>query len=90
MKPIWFPEQNTIMGRDQLEYKALPAFRGKLPHERMPGNADEVIACYQLSDAEIEVIKESKVIWVRQMTGNGPLQPQLVQVEKPYFGPVTK
>jgi hypothetical protein len=79
MKAIWFPEQNTIMAKDQIEYKALPSFRGRLNL----GNT-EIVACYKLSDEELKTICETKVIWLRQLVGEGMMQPQLPQVESPF------
>lgn len=39
MKPIEFPEQNIVLGKDQPQYQPLPAYRGD----------DQVITCWQLS-----------------------------------------
>ena len=66
MNPIKFKGHNVVFGEGQLEYQPLPALR-------MPDG--EVITCWELSDEELEEIKRTKVIYLKQYTVNGPLQP---------------
>lgn len=68
MQPIKFPEANVVFGEGQSEYKPLPALK-------FPSNDGEVITCWQLTDEEIETIKETKCLWLSQLTFNTPLQP---------------
>ena len=86
MRPIYFPQQNALLGRNQPEYAVLPAFRGNIPYHPVPGkDVEEVISCYKLTDQELEMLCKTKVMWVRQTVAvRGPLQPQLVQVESPF------
>lgn len=86
MRPIYFPQQNSMLGKDQPEYAVLPAFRGAIPYHPTPGfNTEEVITCYRLTDEDLEKLCKSKVIWLRQVVAlRGPLQPQLLQVDNPF------
>lgn len=79
MKAIHFKQQNIIMGHDQTEYKALPAFRGTLDM-----GSEEIIACYQLSEEEKAEVAKTGKIWLRQLVGRSLMQPQLPQVENPF------
>jgi len=77
MTPTEFKEQNVIFSKDQPEYNPLPAF---LKPEDAEGT---VITKWELSDEEIDFIKKTKCVWLTVLTFNNPLQPQLLQVEKP-------
>ncbi len=66
MKPIEFPGHNVVMGKNQPEYLPLPALK-------MPDG--EVITCWELTDEELEKVKESHRIYLSQLTFNRPLQP---------------
>jgi hypothetical protein len=87
MHPVHFPQQNTLLAKDQVEYTALPAFRGSIPHHPVPGrHTEEVISCYRLTDAELEQLCKQRIIWLRQVVAiDGYLQPQLIQVESPFI-----
>ena len=76
MKPIAFPEQNIIFGKDQPPYIPLPAFR---PEGDDKGPA---ITCWELSEEELKKVAETGKIWVSQLTFNGPLQPIFITAEK--------
>ena len=86
MRPIYFPQQNTILGKDQVEVAALPAFRGEIPYHPTPGrNTERVISCYRLTEKELEDICRNGVIWLQQVVAvGGPLQPQVLSVENPF------
>lgn len=80
MRPVSFSEQNCVMGQGQEEYLPLPVHRGAAPYSN-------VVSCWELSAAEIELLQQNGgKIWVQQLTFGGPLQPQLISVESP-FGP---
>lgn len=77
-----FPQQNTIAAKDQLEYKALPGFHGTIEGNSMGGI--EFIACYELTDAELEELIKTRKIWARFLTYGGRLQPHLLAVSNPF------
>ncbi len=64
MKAIDFPESNIVFGVGQ-EFQNLHAFQDKA-QESIP-----VVFCYQLSEEEIEKIKETGVLWFCQLTYGG-------------------
>lgn len=72
MKPIEFPGYNIIIAKDQPQYQPLPAIR--LPD-------GEVITCWELTKEEIEIIKTTGKLYLKQLTFNKPLQPILPMVE---------
>jgi len=76
MSPIEFKEQNVVFGKDQPAYNPLPAFLSN-------DNLGMVVTKWELSDEEIEILKTQKCVWLKVFTFNEPLQPQLLQVEKP-------
>lgn len=73
MTPIKFPEANTTYGANQAEYEPLPTLKF---------DSGEIVACFELSDDEIEKIKETKCIWLSVQTFNQPLQPLFLTVNK--------
>lgn len=68
MNPVHFPGVNVTYGKDQPEYRPLPAMK-------IPGNDGEVITCWELSEEELEEVKNSKRVFLSQLTFNGALQP---------------
>ena len=86
MRPIHFPQQNALLAKDQVEYNVLPVFRGAIPHHPTQQGTERVISCYRLTEAELEQLCSSKVIWVQQLVGvdRGLLQPQMISVESPF------
>lgn len=75
MKPIGFPEQNCVYGKDQPDYLPLPA------HRTAEG---EVISCWKLSARERIKILFTGKLWWSVLTFNHPLQPQCPFVNKPF------
>lgn len=73
MKPITFPEVNTVFAVDQPEYQPLPS------HKNSVG---DVTTCWELTDEEIEKLKETKCIYLSVKTFNKLLQPQLLSLDK--------
>ncbi|MDO8610116.1 MAG: hypothetical protein Q7R95_06180 [bacterium] len=75
MIPIEFPCYNVIMGKDQKQYKPLPAFY----------DSDEgvVTSCWSLDWRERLVILFGGKLYIRTLTFNKPLQPILPMVENP-------
>jgi len=77
MNPIQFPEQNTMVAKDQPEYLDLPAYWS-------PASDGEVISCWRLTFWErIRVLLTGR-LWLRQLTFHERLQPQLPQIERPF------
>lgn len=76
MKLVEFPEQTTLIAKDQPEYLALPALRfGDLE--------GRIACCWSLSWRERLRVLFTGVVWHQVLTFNHPLQPQKLTVEKP-------
>jgi len=77
MTLIEFPEQTVIIAKDQPEYLPLPAYR-------YPDDIEgKIVCCWKLTWRERLRLLFTGKVWHQVMTFNGPLQPQLLQVEKP-------
>lgn len=77
MKLIEFPEQTVVIAKDQPQYKPLPAYQ-------YPGDPQGRIACcWSLTWRERVRLLFTGRIWHQILTFNGPLQPQLLSIEKP-------
>jgi len=74
MKPINFPRQNCVFGKHQPEYLPLPVYRS---------DEGEVISCWKLTCKERLWLLFTGKLYLRQLTFNEPLQPQLPQVKYP-------
>ena len=77
MNPVAFPEANTVIAEDQPEYIPLPA------HVDTTNPAGRVTFCWQLNEDEIAEVRRTGQIWHTVLTFGGPLQPQMLTVEKP-------
>lgn len=77
MKAIEFKEQNRILAKPENmtdeECKSLPVF----------SNGEECISCWQLSDEEIEKLKETKCIWLGVLSGQTQ-PPVFLSVDYPF------
>lgn len=71
MKPIEFPEQNVVYAKDQPEYLNLPVHRDEV---------GTVTSCWELTPEEIETVKKTGKVYLRQMTFNQALQPVAMAV----------
>ncbi len=82
MRPIDFPESNTIFAKHQGEYVSLPAFYdySNLDGERHFGR---VVHCWKLSWRERLRVILSGRMWVQVLTFEKPLQPVRLATEKP-------
>jgi hypothetical protein len=76
MKAIEFSEMNTRIAEKQDEYETLPARIYDDPF-------GEVISCWQLTDEEIDKIKETKCIWLSMLTFRKGIAPVMMFAEKP-------
>ena len=74
MKAIKFKECNTEIGKNQEEYLTLPSLYDK--------KNGIVVSCYKLSFKDMIKILFTRKIWVSIMVFNGPLQPQMLSVNK--------
>lgn len=78
---VEFPEQTTVIAKDQPEYNPLPAHRFK------DDTHGRIACCWQLSWRDrLKVLRTGKV-WHQILTFNQPLQPQLLTVDKPEMKP---
>lgn len=75
MKPVTFPEQNIVLGKDQPEFLPLPAYRSP---------CGKVVSCWKLSLWDRLKLLVTGRFWLIQLTGGDVLQPQLPQVEYPF------
>lgn len=65
---------NAVYGANQPEYQPLPAYKAE---------DGTVTTCWQLEPGDLEQIQETGVIWLQMLTFNKPLQPVLLQSQKP-------
>lgn len=77
MKLIEFPEQTVVIAKDQPEYLPLPAYRY---HNDPSGR---IVCCWKLSWLERLKLLFTGKLWHQVLTFNHPLQPQLLETEKP-------
>lgn len=82
MKAISFPEQTLIIAKDQPEYQPLPAHVGWIDEDK---SLHGVTFCWKLSFRERVKLFFTGKLWHRVMTFNKPLQPVLLDVNKPRF-----
>jgi len=75
MKPIEFPEQNTIYAEDQKEYLPLPAYRDRYGC---------VTSKWKLSWRERFTALFRGSVWVHVHTFNKPLVPVSLTVNSPF------
>lgn len=73
MKPIEFKEQNVVFGKDQPEYKPLPA---------LVFQDGEVVTCWKLSLKELFKVVFTRKIYISTQTFCKPLQPLFVTTYK--------
>ena len=74
MKPIKFPEQNTVWAENQPEYEPLPAYT----HDHT------TISCWGLSWRERFKVLFTGRVWLRLMNFGKPLTPSLLEVDSPF------
>ncbi len=67
MKIIDFKEANVKIAENQPEYQTVPAYWN--------GKEGSLVYCFELSQAEIDQIKEQKCIYFKQLTFGQPMQP---------------
>ena len=77
MKPFKFKEANVTFAENQPEYLPLPAYKGE---------DGTVISCWKLNWRERFKLFFKGRIWLRMLTFNKPLQPQILEVDRPFRG----
>jgi len=75
MIPIQFPEQTTIVAKDQSEYMPLPAFIDNGPQ-------GEVISCWQMTWKERLQILFTGKIWLSLWCFHKPITPSRLSAFK--------
>jgi hypothetical protein len=75
MTPIKFPQANITIAENQPEYFPLPAL---VTQEGM------VITAWVLSDVEVNMLAETRLLWLKMLTFGQPLQPIMPQTENPF------
>ncbi len=83
MKPIEFPEQTTIVAKDQPEYMPLPAFIDSGPQ-------GDVISCWQLTWKERLQILFTGKIWLSLWCFHKPITPSRIAAFKSEVLIITK
>lgn len=78
MTPIEFPEQTVVWAKNQPPYLPLPAFT----------NDRETISCWSFTWKERLQVLFFGRMWLRQVNGGAPLQPQAPSVESPFLAEV--
>lgn len=73
MKPIEFPEQNTIATSKDANVQPLPC--------RISEDGTQVISCWELTEADLERLKRKPRIYVSQMTYGGAIPPLFVTTD---------
>ena len=76
MKLIEFPEQTVIIAKNQPQYIPLPAY--------ISSDKNELTCCWELSLLERIKLLFTGKIWHSILIFNKPLQPQLLQITKPF------
>lgn len=76
MTPVSFVGQTIIFAKDQPEYQPLPAHVDRSPQKI-------VTTCWELSDEELELLRQTKRIWLQQYSFGQALQPQLPSIDTP-------
>lgn len=71
MEAVEFKGQNVVMGKDQPQYRPLPALR-------IMDEQGQAITCWEVSDEELEEIIKTRRIYLSQLTFNQPLQPVML------------
>lgn len=77
MKLIEFPEQTVVIAKDQPEYLPLPAYQ--FPHDVQ----GRIAFCWQMTWRERLKCLWNGKLWHQVLTFHQPLQPQLLEVDKP-------
>jgi hypothetical protein len=75
MTPVSFPEQNAVLAENQKEYVPLPVHRTR---------EGLVVSCWRPTFWQRIKLLVTGRLWVLTLTFGDPLQPLMVQTEKPF------
>ena len=81
MQPESFLGYNDLIAKNQQEYATLPVYR--VPEDTF----GRVTCCWKLDFAERLKLLFTGKVWHTVMTFNRPLQPQLLEVDRPEYIP---
>ncbi len=82
MEAVKFKQSNHNLAENQDEYNTLPVFGGQVgPEPQHIG----IIACFELSEAEVANIVAHKKLWYRGLTFGNAVQPFNIFAVKDYF-----
>src|SRR3546814_13185248 len=77
MDLVEFPEQTVVYAKDQPEYRPLPAYQDPADvHGR-------IVCCWRLTWRERLMLLLTGRVWHEVLTFHQPLQPQLLQIDRP-------
>lgn len=77
MHLVEFPEQTTVIAKNQSPYKPLPA------HTFKDDPSGRIACCWKMGWRERLKVLWTGTVWHQILTFNSPLQPQLLSTEKP-------
>jgi len=83
MKPIKFKEANFTFAIHRNSKPLKPEY---LPVPAWRGDDGTVVSCWQLNRRERLKLLITGKIWMRVLTFNKPLQPQRLDVDRPFAG----
>lgn len=75
IRPVEFPEMNKKYVLADVEDSFLPAFQ----------NEEMIISCWKVTDEDLEIIKQTGVVWLRVYGKAQP--PVIIQAELPFIDP---
>jgi len=73
MEPVKFDGADITYAENQPEYLPLPAKKV---------NDNTILTCWELSDQDIEMLKQTRKLWIGVMNFGLPLQPMLPSVNR--------
>lgn len=81
MHPIYFPQVNVTLAKDQPQYLPLPIYRDQDVQTQPEGKC---VSCWQLTWGERFKLLFSGKLWLSQLTFYHALQPQRPSVMSPW------
>lgn len=84
MTPVSFPQCTHVVGANQPEYSPLPA------HINAKEQSVPFTCCFELSEAEIAELKQTKKLWFTQLTFNKGFQPIRLSTQNPFENSATE
>lgn len=75
MKPVEFPEQNVVLGKDQPQYVPLPVYAAE---------DGRITCCLELTADEIQEVLRTGRVWLTQLTFGARFQPIQLSTHSPF------